>query len=228
MKQDKRRRIINNRRMHGPKIAIWIYVSVFVTFMLPHQAWTPTATNFQHEYEIGAPPGQLYTERNSFEFMATLTIALVWLVPLSAAMMTSFYGNRVIENVHLIVVVFLFFWFSAILGDNIINWINANPDPYDVSVVADRNNPATDRRWCCIYGNFGPPCHLNTLNMTCVPFVLPEMLGIDPTFAFSFVMNCVLVILLLFDFIWVLCAYIPQSRKFKPSAMRSSIKYIYK
>ena len=207
-------------------VVTFVYIAVFVVFMTAHQAWTPTALNFKHEYEIGVPPGQLYTERDSFDFIATLTIALIWWVPLSAALMTSFYGNRTIETFHLVLVGILFLWFGAVLGVGVINWMHANPDPYDLSVVADLNNPATDRRWCCVYGNFGPPCHLNTLNMTCVPFVLPEMLGIDPTFAFSLVMNGVLVILLLFDFLYTICAYFPMSRRRRtPKTMNSQFVY---
>ena len=211
--------------MANVKIGIWAYIVVFVVFMTAHQGWSPTAAIFQHEYEVSDPPGQLFSTRNTLYFYAMFSLSLMWWVPLSAAMMTSFFGNRSLENLHIVVVLAFLFWFLVLVGFGVIDWLTANPDPYDPLIVLEWNNPATDKRWCCAYQGMGPQCHLATRNMTCVPFVLPEMLGIDVDFAFSFVMNCILVLLLIFDFIWVMWVYFPVSRAV---TKRDIGQYIYR
>ena len=211
--------------MTNVKIGIWAYILVFVIFMTAHQGWSPTAAIFQYEYEISDPPGQLFSTRNTLYFYVMFSLSLMWWVPLSAALMTSFFGNRTFEKLHLVIVVILFFWVVAVTIFDVIYLVTANPDPYDPTHEIFWFNPATDKRWCCAYQGKGRQCHLSTRNMTCVPFVLPEMLGIDFDFVISFTMNCILVVFLIFDFIWVQCFYFPVSQRIAKTDIG---QYIYR
>ena len=202
--------------LESAKRNIWIFVAIFTFFMVGHQAWTPTASIYKHTYELSDPPGALTTDRGTFDFVASFTIAFMWLVPLTAALMVSYMGARWSEDLHVAITFVLWVWFIAIFVWQVSSLTTANPDPTDPADLGHRlNNPATDKRWCCVYGSqgIGTPCHLNTFNATCSPFVSKEMLGIDGTFLFGFILNLILIVLLTFDFFWVLFSYRPQVRR---------------
>lgn len=216
------------------KRGIWIFIIIFSIFMMAHQAWTPAATTFLQTYELSDPPGQLTTYRTTLDFFIMFSIAFVWLIPLSAALMTSYPKWRAAQHIHLILVFILLMWAIFVLVWQGYSWGVANPDPYSLNNAnIHLVNPANDKRWCCVYGDFGPPCHLNTFNSTCNPYVSPEMLGVDGTFIFGFIMNCVLVVLLIFEFFWVGCVYRHEIEKVdKPIGNRyirsASTKEYYK
>lgn len=206
--------VASKMHLDGAKRGIWIYIGIFTILMMFHQAWSPTASNFKHTYELGSPPGQLTTDRGTLDFLIMFTLAFMWLVPITAALMTTFIGSRWIEQLHLIITFLLWLWFILVFAWQVYSWAIINPDPTAPGDMGDRfNNPASDKRWCCVYGFLGPPCHLDTFNTTCSPYVAAEMLGVNPTFVFSFIMNLILVVLLTFDFFWVTCSYQKQVTK---------------
>lgn len=190
---------------------LWIYIIFFCGLMIPYQGWVPTATTFQHTYELGNPPGQLYTERGSFYFIVYLLLPLIWLVPVTAAAMTAFVTKRWIQELHLTITGVLMLFFIGVFVYGIYSWSTANPDPdkaEDMGVPL--GNVANDDRYCCVYGFAGPPCF--TSNGTCSPFVSADALGANGTFIFGFFMNLILVVLLMFDYFYVSCAYLPNVR----------------
>lgn len=205
--------VVGRMYLESAKRNMWIIIGVFTLFMLAHQAWSPTAAIYKHTYELSDPPGELVTDRGTFDFLTSFTIAFVWLIPLTAALMVSYMGAKWAANLHLVITFVLWLWFIAVFVWQLYSFATANPDPFLPSDIGDRlNNPATDKRWCCVYGplGIGSPCHENTFNTTCSPFVAKEMLGIDGTFLFSFIMNIILVVLITFQFFWVMCSYQPQ------------------
>ena len=212
--------------MADPRVAIWILIAVFVLFMTAHQGWSPTATNFKHTYELGTPPGKLVSDRGSFDFVAMFLLAFIWWVPISAALMTTFFGRKSYEALHLTITFVTLLFVLATIGNGVYNYLGANPEPGTIGASIDYNNPATDRRWCCVHGGtVGAPCHITA---GCVPIVTHEMLGIDVTFAISSIMNCVLAFLLIFDFFWVCCNYIQVTERMRLYKAPPKEEQVYK
>ncbi|HEY9817494.1 MAG TPA: hypothetical protein V6D20_17075, partial [Candidatus Obscuribacterales bacterium] len=192
------------------KRGVWIFVAVFTLVMLPHQGWSPTAAQFTHTYALSEPPGQLTTERGTFDFIAMFSLAFVWLIPISAAFMASYVGVRWIELTHMIITFLLWCWFIAVFLWQLVSIATANPNPFNPADAGDSLiNQANDDRWCNVYGPLGirAPCYLNTFNTTSSPYVGMESLGINPSYLFTFIMNLLLVVLITIEFFWVMCSY---------------------
>ena len=199
---DHAKQVINRHRT-----AVWIGIGVFSAILIAYAFFGMTASNFEYTFLRGSPPGTLRNDRLSVNFWFTGSIIVLFLVPLTSALMSDNPLQTWRVWAHVIVLLFLWIYFAVVLGLYSDNYAHANE-----ATAANARNQANDDRWCCVYfGLPGSEC-LNT--MACVPAVPPAELGVNSVFLYKFWFNVVVLVLMVVDFIYTMFWFKPAANDY--------------
>jgi hypothetical protein len=185
------------------KLQIWIGILIYVLVLLLFQFYSPTANQFENTYlRPPASPGVLHSEFWNKDFWFSCTFVLLWLIPLTAAFMTTYATTSGIRIFHIVLVVLFFLYFMIVLYITAFDYANAN-----VGTAGNSKNKANDLRWCCYYYTLPGSGCLNTA--PCNPAVGPGDFVVNGNFLWQFWLNFVMVIFLIIDFIYVMVYFQP-------------------
>lgn len=175
----------------------------FITCLIVFQFWAPSANVFRHTYELSNPPGTLYSERWSYNFIVSGSFVFLWLVPLTMAFMFDSIRSLWRRRLHLILVIILLGWFLASFIYGIVDWAKANGTGSE-----NFYNPANDYRWCGPNHIIpGAPCFKN---MAWNPPVAQADLITNPTFLWQLWWSFIFIGFLLLELILVVCWILPS------------------
>lgn len=134
--------------MISGRSALWIFIFVFWLVSTIFLFYIGPTSEFLYTYQLGNPPGALFSQRWSYEFFLIGSLVLVWSVPitLAFAMESPESSTRYRLTIHLIVVIFFLMWFAAGLFYNSFLWSKANQNTPDNYL-----NPFNSPAFCCVY-----------------------------------------------------------------------------
>ena len=114
-------------------------------------------------------------------------------------------------------------WFSYVLIVDVTYLTRANVPPSDPEWLI--GNPATDRRWCCVYGTHAGTELVCANTATCS--ILPSDLHVEPKFIFRFVCNILLIAYILFaDIMYTCFAWRPRLNDYLDDLESEPVKKI--
>lgn len=175
--------------------AVWIYVLMYWLVSTLFLFYIPTAANFEYTYQLNTvAPGNLYSQRWTYDFWIVGMFVFVWVIPLTLifAMDSMEVGTRWRMTMHLIITILYMLWLAAALFYGVFGWANANssnPDNY--------TNRFNDPRYCCVY--HVPAQAFCYIHVDCIPEPQASDLITNGVMLFQWAYNLILLVLLGLD-----------------------------
>lgn len=175
--------------------ALWIFIFVYWLVSTIFLFYIPGASGFEYTFQLNTvAPGNLYSQRWTYDFWIVGMFVLVWAIPLSLAfsMDSIDVSSRWRMTTHLIVTCLYLLWVSASLFYGAFMWYNANSSSPD-----NFTNRFNDPLYCCVYHTIAQAfCFIRT---DCIPQTLASELRTNGAMLFQWSYNLILVVLLAFD-----------------------------
>lgn len=193
---------VNRRR--ALEVVYWLFVVVFLVIYSVLRFYWPAAAIYRDTYQLPvASPGALVSDFWTWDFIREGLYVFSLLIPFSGLFMV-WTRNKEGQGTHIIVLFIFLFYFAVMAAFDVRYIINANVPPTNPHWVP--TNLATDRRWCCVYASL-PLTERICANTALCPGVTAEMLTIDPSFLFRVIMNGILLLYVIVDMLFTLCAW---------------------
>jgi len=179
-------------RRKAAEVWYWLLVLLFLLLFVPFRFYWPSADLYRDTYQLPVgSPGAHTTDIWNWRFVIEGIYAFTPLIVLSGLFMI-WTRNKTGQYTHTFFLFVFLIWFTYMLVNDIIYLNYANVAPEETGWIPD--NPATDRRWCCVYGE-----HLGTeyVCANTVACAVPD-LHVEPKFIFRFVCNILLMAYILF------------------------------
>ena len=176
---------------------LWVFNAVVMAVLLGWLVWGMTsALPFLH---------------NWYDHMFIGSHVFLFLVPWSLAFISDAPRKQQRQWVHFIIVIVLGIWCVADLVVACLHFSNHN-NPTADNVL----NPANDARWCCIYSALAPvDCAPIVASPTCAVIPPVAALGVSQIFVANFIFLIAIIVLIIFDFIWIFWQFRPMVWNFE-------------
>lgn len=175
--------------------AVWIFVWVYWLVSTIFLFYIPTAANFEYTYQLNTvAPGNLYSQRWTWDFWIVGMFVLVWMVPLTLifAMDSMETGTRWRMTMHIVLTILYMLFLAAALFYGVFGWVNANSSNPD-----NFTNRFNDPRYCCVYHESAQAyCYIR---VDCIPEPQASDLVTNGVMLFQWSYNLILLILLGLD-----------------------------
>ena len=161
----------------------------------------PTLANFKYTFEEPVTsPGTLRTERWGRDCWFTLTLGLMWLVPITALYMVAYPAKDYTRSMHVAVCVLLLIYYIVVMIIWAMEYSSAN-----VQLASNSRNPFNDPRWCLV--NYLIPGTDCIVQAPADPPVIQAMLVANGPMSFTFWMLIVFLIFLIIDLAYTQIIY---------------------
>jgi hypothetical protein len=205
---------VETARLNETRRLLWVWITTFTAIILLSVTYGPTASTYKYTFvEPPTAPGTLITERWSYDFIFTASMCMMILAPLTMAYMSDASQMEARRNLHVIIVVLLMIYFTAVCVTWSFNAARANQ-----ATTANARNPANDPRWCCV--NYGLPAS-ECYNAPCAGVGQGDLV-INAVFLFKYVFVWLYVALLAVDLLITLCVFRPRVYEYVET--RSGVK----
>ena len=208
-------------RRKAAELWYWLIVFLFLLIFIPFRFYWPSADLYRDTYQLpvgspGAHTTDIWNWRFVIEGMYTFAPLIVY-----SGLFMIWTRNKVGRHTHTFFLFVFLIWFTYVLVNDIVYLNYANVAPAETGWIPD--NPATDRRWCCVYGT-----HLGTeyVCANTVPCAIPD-LRVEPKFIFRFVCNILLMAyILLADMVFTFAVWRPRLDAYLQDVESESVKDI--
>jgi len=186
-------------------IGVWItsiWLAVYVSLSIGNSIFT---------YSYLRPPGQpgqLVSDRGNPDYVFTLMLTGLFVLPLSAAFMAASAAHETRRHIHICVLIVVFLTSLIIVS----LWGGLYYARANDGTLENSRNPANDPRWCCLYRT---PENMDSCPITsdCLAGTVADGLHVYAWFAFKFWGLVATMLFMVVDFFYTFFWFRPRVKQ---------------